>query len=187
MKLKFLMIGLLFLHNSYAMQDLTGLEDAQTIACELLLDSGDDQINQEIYLDSFKEFIQIFPTDEYEDPQVFLANVLTFLKTVIEKHQLKNYNGIFALSDELRLQKEPGMHIELELIAGTDKAEQERWNTMLTAIIRLMHENADVASTVFFIEGLIQVIPPVILPVTQENLFKDDSCGNRFKFNFDLC
>lgn len=186
MKMLYLLLSLYTL-SACAMQDLTGLEDAQTIACELLLDSGNDQTNEEIYLDSFKEFIQIFPTDEFEDPQLLLHNALTFLKTVIEKHQLKNYNGIFALSDELRLQNKPGVHIELELQAGSEEAEQQRWHTMLTAIIRLMHENANVASTVPFIEGLIQVIPPVILPVTQENLFKDDSCGNRFKFNFDLC
>lgn len=187
MKLKFLIIGLLFFQYSFTMQDLTGLEDTQKIACELLLDSGDDQSNEDLYLDCFKEFIHIFPTDEFGDPQQFLKDTLTFLKNIIEKNQNRKINVFFSLSDELCLQQEPGIHIQLELIAGTDEAEQKRWDIMRSKIITLIKENVDAVSTVPFVQGLINIVPDVISKVSHENLFKDDSCGNRFKFNFDLC
>lgn len=186
MKLRLLFI-ILFCFKSMHSFSLFDVENSQTLACELLLDCGNQQTNEAKYLECFKAFITMFPEDKFDNPQQFLADVLEFIKAVIQKNQIEHYNGIFRIGDSFELERAIGIHIGLLLEAGSDQEEQKHWNTMLNAIIELIQKNTNESHWLSFIDGLIQAIPPVIAPAINEDQFKEDSCGNRFKFNFNLC
>lgn len=162
-------------------------EDSSTIACELFLDCGSDQTNEQKYLECFKEFIKIFPFDEYDNPQQFLADALQFIKTIIENNRYESYDGILRIGDSFEFDTARGIHVGILLQAGQDQKEKRRWNIMVQGLINLMRKYTDEDDIIQFVDGLITVIPSVISPESNEQQFQEDILGNRFKFNFDLC
>lgn len=187
MKYFYLLLSLaIFPLLSHSDDTIISLEDSPTLACELLFDTGTIEDNDQKYLECFNEFIKIFPTDEYADPALFLADALSFMKQIYQNNT-STCAGFFHVGSELQLAQIEGIHIGLQLEAGSDIPEQHRWNIMLAAVAQLINEYRDNEDATPLLQGLIKVIPPAIVKPNEQDRFSDDSCGNRFKFDFNLC